>query len=63
MTTTAVLVMVVSLLVVWGGLALSIWRLRRDTRADDGGTPGDGAGPSASSRAEPEAHSGRVGRS
>ena len=34
MTTTAVLVMVVSLLVVWGGLGLSIWRLRRDSQAD-----------------------------
>ena len=42
MTTTAVLVMVVSLLVVWGGLGLSIWRLRRDTRQDaEAGAGGD----------------------
>ncbi|WP_250447668.1 methionine/alanine import family NSS transporter small subunit [Actinotalea sp. C106] len=53
MTTTAVLVMVVSLLVVWGGLALSIWRLRRDTRQDDAAAAGDASGTAEPGHSSP----------
>ena len=43
MTTTAVIFLVLAVLVVWGGLAASIVRLRRDGRRH-GATPEDDEG-------------------
>ena len=42
MTPTAVTFLVVAVLIIWGGLAASIVRLRRDA-ADDADPPSDGA--------------------
>ena len=51
MTTTAIVVLVLALLVVWGGLVLSIVNLRRapvepdDEPGTDGDLPAAGTGP------------------
>lgn len=34
MSPTAIIFLVIAVVVVWGGLAASIWRLRRDTAAE-----------------------------
>ncbi|NLE70906.1 MAG: methionine/alanine import family NSS transporter small subunit [Actinomycetales bacterium] len=41
MTGTAVLFLVIAAAIIWGGLALSIMRLRRDGGADEGQAPHD----------------------
>ena len=48
MTGTAVLFLVLSLLIVWGGLVLSVLRLRRDGRDEQ--PEDDGTGPGVSAR-------------
>lgn len=55
MTTTAITFLVLSLLLVWGGLAVAILRLRHDGRAaTDGHDDADGA-PAGSDPADPAA--------
>jgi len=41
MTGTAILFLLISAAIIWGGLALSIVRLRRDGGADEGQAPHD----------------------
>lgn len=45
MSPSAVLFLVIAVVIVWGGLAASVWRLRRDTLAepdlDDDVPPGE----------------------
>jgi hypothetical protein len=41
MSTSAVVMMIVAMLVVWGGLALAIYRLNRSTIGEPGGADQD----------------------
>jgi hypothetical protein len=45
MTATALMVLIVSLSVVWGGLVASALYLRRHPEEEDAGDPGDVIGP------------------